>query len=567
MDFPGHLNGWMKVAYVVLAFCSAFVCGAIKGLLVGPIAALFLIIGNVSVILGLFPAHVAWTVYTLLKINIFDAAMKVAILFALPALFGLWLGLGIAGSVLVGVGYGFFTPWVSTFEAFRHDRESKKFLHSFVDGTWGTIKGSCTVVRDFADMCYHSYSSYLKELRESPASDELQRLRLIHVPACIIVGIMGLIVEIPLFTAIALVKSPYMLFKGWFRLIQDLISREGPFLETACIPIAGLTILMWPLAVVASVLMAIFSSFFIGLYASVIVFQERSFRRGVAYVIAMVAEFDEYTNDWLYLREGTFFPKPRYRKKWVAHSSEFSVKGNSVASGMSVPTTDSPAMFMPNLTPSRSVREAIHEVKMVQIWDHMMRSCEMRGKELLDANVLTDVDLYEWLKGRNSNEAAIVGVGLPCYSFLQTILSSIKSNSNGLLLIDGLEITHLNRPKDKLLDWFFNPIMVLKEQISVIKLEEGEVRYLEKVVLFGSNARRMEAWDNGGLVLQDPLRAAQIQGISRRMIGMIKSVSRFPTYRRRFHQIVKALLVHYVDRDISLRSGSFIVSNTSDENV
>ena len=97
--------------------------------------------------------------------------------------------------------------------------------------------------------------------------------RLIHVPACIIVGIMGLIVEIPLYTAIAVAKSPYMLFKGWFRLIQDLISREGPFLETACIPIAGLTILMWPIAVIASILMAIFSSFFIGLYASVVVFQ------------------------------------------------------------------------------------------------------------------------------------------------------------------------------------------------------------------------------------------------------------------------------------------------------
>ena len=34
------------------------------------------------------------------------------------------------------------------------------------DGTWGTIKGSCTVVRDFADMCFHSYPVYLKELRE-----------------------------------------------------------------------------------------------------------------------------------------------------------------------------------------------------------------------------------------------------------------------------------------------------------------------------------------------------------------------------------------------------------------
>jgi hypothetical protein len=37
--------------------------------------------------------------------------------------------------------------------------------------------------------------------------------------------------------------------------------------------------------------------------------QESSFQRGVSYVMAMVAEFDEYTNDWLYLREGTILPK------------------------------------------------------------------------------------------------------------------------------------------------------------------------------------------------------------------------------------------------------------------
>lgn len=93
------------------------------------------------------------------------------------------------------------------------------------------------------------------------------------MPACIIVGLMGLMVEIPFYTAIAIVKSPFMLFKGWFQLIHDLISREGPFLETACIPVAGLTILMWPLVVVGSILLAVFSSIFIGLYGSVIVFQ------------------------------------------------------------------------------------------------------------------------------------------------------------------------------------------------------------------------------------------------------------------------------------------------------
>lgn len=146
----------------------------------------------------------------------------------------------------------------------------------------------------------------------------------------------------------------------------------------------------------------------------------------------------------------------------------------------------------------------------------MMKYCEMRGKELLDGNVLTSADLYEWLRGKNINEAAIVGVGLPCFALLQTLLFSIKANSSGVLLLDDFEITHFNRPKDKLLDWFFNPVMVLKEQIRVIKLVEGEVRYLEKVVLFGINKQRLETWDNGSLVIPDGLRAAQIEGISRR---------------------------------------------------
>ncbi|XP_010548414.1 PREDICTED: uncharacterized membrane protein At3g27390 [Tarenaya hassleriana] len=557
MAVVSSIERWLRIAYVIFAFCSAFFLGALKGLLVGPIAGLILIAGNVGVILGLFPAHVAWTISAVAKTSRFDIPLKVAILVTLPALFGIWLGLSIAGSVLVGVGYGFFTPWVSAFEAFRQDNESNKFFHCLVDGTWGTIKGSCTVVNDFADICYHSYPLYLKELRESPASDEIQTLRLIHVPGCIIVGITGLIIDIPLFTAIAVVKSPYLLVKGWFRLVQDLVNREGPFFETACIPVAGLTILLWPIIVVGFVLVSIFSSFFVGLYGSVVVYQERSFRRGIAYVIAVVAEFDEYTNDWLYLREGTVLPKPRYRKRRASYSSELSVTvhHSDVSRVNPSGSADAPAMFVPSLARSVSVREAIQEVKMVQIWEHMMGWFEMKGKELLDAGVITPADLYEFLKG-NSNESAVINVGLPCYSLLHTLLSSIKAGSRGMLLLDGLEVTHMNRPQEKFLDWFFSPIMVLKDQIRVIKLGETEVRYLEKIILFGNQEQRMEAWDNRGFPPQDNLRAAQIQGISRRMMGMVRSVSKLPTYRRRFRQVVKTLITYSLEKEGYNRTGS-----------
>lgn len=93
------------------------------------------------------------------------------------------------------------------------------------------------------------------------------------MPGFLAVGLIGLIVEIPSYAAIALLKSPYMLFKGWQRLLHDLVSREGPFLETACVPVAGLAVFLWPLVVIGSIVLAIFSSFFVGLYGSVIAYQ------------------------------------------------------------------------------------------------------------------------------------------------------------------------------------------------------------------------------------------------------------------------------------------------------
>ncbi|KAI4963722.1 hypothetical protein ZWY2020_010613 [Hordeum vulgare] len=95
---------------------------------------------------------------------------------------------------------------------------------------------------------------------------------------------------------------------------------------------------------------------------------EKSFRRGASYVLTMVAEFDEYTNDWLYLREGTVLSKPSYRKRKLSDSAEFSVRPNVSVRGGEHPgsSSEAPAMLVPTLVPARSVREAIQEVKMVQ---------------------------------------------------------------------------------------------------------------------------------------------------------------------------------------------------------
>jgi hypothetical protein len=87
------------------------------------------------------------------------------------------------------------------------------------------------------------------------------------------VALLGLVADIPLITMVALAKSPFMLFKGWGRLLHDLVGRHGACLEAACVPFAGLALVLWPVVVVVSVLFAIVSSPILGLFGAVIVYQ------------------------------------------------------------------------------------------------------------------------------------------------------------------------------------------------------------------------------------------------------------------------------------------------------
>lgn len=97
--------------------------------------------------------------------------------------------------------------------------------------------------------------------------------RVLDIPGALIAAACGLLLDGIMFTLISLYKCPVMLFKGWKRLIQDMIGREGPFLETACVPFAGLAILLWPFAVVGAVLASILSSIPLGAYGAVVAYQ------------------------------------------------------------------------------------------------------------------------------------------------------------------------------------------------------------------------------------------------------------------------------------------------------
>lgn len=86
-------------------------------------------------------------------------------------------------------------------------------------------------------------------------------------------GLLGIIIDTPVITLVALYKTPYMLFKGWHQLFHDLIGREGPFLETACVPFAGLAILLWPAAVIGALIASTLSCLLLGGYAAAVSYQ------------------------------------------------------------------------------------------------------------------------------------------------------------------------------------------------------------------------------------------------------------------------------------------------------
>lgn len=535
-------------------FLGLFLLGALKGIIVLPIGLAILSIGNSVVLVGLWPAQFFWMYYNLARTRKLGPVLKLVLFLILPVPFIVALVFGIAGSALVGLGYGFLTPLVATFEAVREGRQDK-FVHCFTDGIWDTVKGSCTVVRDFTDCCYHSYFSYLEDFSQEPLeSFQPYEIKLLDLPGCAIVGLLAVIFDVPCITLVAIVKSPYMLLRGWRRLLQDLVGREGPFLETVCVPVAGLAIVLWPLVVVVAVISAFLSSFFIGLYGAVIVYQESSVRCGFAYILAVVAQFDEYTNDLVYLHEGSCFPRPRYRQNSASDSGNFSIRSSTMwqwtgrDARSPIPTLRSSGSINSRSSAdfsvghSRSLRQTLQEVKMVQIWDNIFKTCELVGKELVQADIIKFGDLEEWNRAPNSEKSRLVGVGLPAYAVLTCLLRSAKAGVTGLLLIDGVEVTMLNCPQDHLVDWFFEPLVVLKEQIKGAKLQESEELYLKKWVLTSGDLARMNDWQNGGLAPADDVRRGELLAWSRRIQGITTSISRLPTFRRRYQAIIRLFI-------------------------
>ncbi|KAH0869779.1 hypothetical protein HID58_076801 [Brassica napus] len=474
-------------------FIGLLFLGFIKGVVLCPLVCLVVTIGNSAVILSLLPVHFVWTFYSIVRAKQIGHILKFFLCLCLPAAIILWLVLGILASVLGGALYGFLSPIFATFDAVGEGKPYP-FFHCFYDGTWSTLKRSFTVVRDFKDVCFHSYFSLMDELRICCPDQKQYEIRLIQLPGALVVSALGILVDLPVITLVAICKSPYMLFKGWHRLFQDLIGREGPFLETMCVPIAGLVILLWPLAVVGAVLGSVVSSIFLGAYAGVVSYQESSFYYGLCFMVASVSIYDEYSTDILDMPEGSCFPRPKYREKG-AETTAFSGP-------------------IPRLG---------------KFGDALASKGMINSKDIEDA--------------RSSKGSQVISIGLPAYGLLYEILRSVKANTTGLLLSDGVtELTTKNRPKDAFFDWFLHPFLILKEQMNATNLSEEEEEYLGRLVLlYGDPERLKNSYAESASPTLTERKRAELDAFARRIQGLTKTVSRYPTFRRHFVCLVKKL--------------------------
>ncbi|KAL4577146.1 hypothetical protein LXL04_013249 [Taraxacum kok-saghyz] len=521
-------------------FIGLLLVGILKGAIVAPIVCVLMTTGNSLIALGLWPAHAVWAYFCIFSAKRLGPVMKVVvcILVALPLAF--WPVCVVVGSIIGGLAYGFLGPVFGTFKAVSEGK-TDKFRHCFIDGTWDTIKWSLTFVRDLTDVCLYSYFSMMDDLRKQDPPDGRIEIRVVYVPVAIVVGLLGFAVDFPVITVIAALKSPYMLLKGWHRLFHDCIGREGPFLESICVPFAGLAILLWPFAVAGALLGSMVASILLGFYSAVVAYQESSFYLGLCYVVAALSIYDEYSNDILDMPEGSCFPKPRYRQNSGSQSS-------SRASSFSRPTS-----FKTPPARSSSFATPMIELKPLALLDSLFQECRRQGEFKVLEGLINVKEIDDAKSGKASGR--VISIGLPAYCLFQALLRSAKANCTGILLADNVtEITSANRPKDTFYDWFLNPLLVIKDQIKAQNLGELEEDYLGKLVLLSGDDEKLKI-SNIGPPPESEVRRAELDALARRLQGITKSISRYPTYRRRFENSIKAISEE-LDRRNGGKSGS-----------
>lgn len=78
-----------------------------------------------------------------------------------------------------------------------------------------------------------------------------------------------------------------------------------------------------------------------------------------------------------------------------------------------------------------------------------------------------------------------------------------------------VELTRMNGPRDLVFEWSVGPLLVIKEQLKRLHLDESEENCLRELVIRCRN-EKPEEWDDTEFASSDKVRRAQLQSIIRR---------------------------------------------------
>jgi hypothetical protein len=76
-------------------------------------------------------------------------------------------------------------------------------------------------------------------------------------------------------------------------------------------------------------------------------------------------------------------------------------------------------------------------------------------------------------------------------------------------------VTNFNWPKDKVFDWMLGPLLVIKEQMKNLDINEDEEMCLRKLIMTNKNEKPSD-WDDSGFPMDDNIKRGQLQAIIRR---------------------------------------------------
>lgn len=159
---------------------------------------------------------------------------------------------------------------------------------------------------------------------------------------------------------------------------------------------------------------------------------------------------------------------------------------------------------------AKTLKWSIQHYKPVQVLDWLFKSSEENGRLLLHEGLIEIKDIEECIIRGKSRKLC---VKLPAWSIFQCLIASAKSNSSGLIISDTVELTKTNCSRDKVLEWYIGPLLIMKEQIKVLQLLQDEEM---KRLIMDFKSETTQDWDDSVFPSDDCVRRAQVQAIIRR---------------------------------------------------